>query len=180
MNSQAEFLLSHAHRIVVVGPCGAGKSTFTRALAEIRELPVIHLDTVFWQFGWVRSPDSTWVKKQQKLVESERWILDGTYAPTLSLRLSRAELVVHLDYPRWIYMPRLLRRITTNWDNVRLDMTQGCSERLDIKFLFYAWQFRDQQRPAIINALASHSVPELRLNHPRNAKYVLKALGTKV
>jgi adenylate kinase family enzyme len=173
MNSHAEFLLYHANRIVVVGPCGSGKSTFARELAEIRKLPLVHLDTVFWQPGWIPSPENAWLEKQHVLAASERWILDGTYAPTLPLRLSRAELAVHLDYPRWIYIPRLLRRIMMSWNYVRPDMAQGCPERLDLTFLSYAWQFRNQQRSAIISALASHSVPELRLSHPRDAQSVL-------
>ena len=174
MYSQSELLLSNANRIVVVGPCGSGKSTFSRALATIRDLPVIHLDTIFWQPGWVRSPDKVWVEKQEKFIALDRWIIDGSYAQTLPLRLARAELVVHLDYPRWIYIARLLKRVIMSGVRIRLDMTQGCSERLDLDFLLYAWRFRDQQRPRIIDAIAASSVPELRLNHPLKAERALQ------
>lgn len=118
MNSQPKLLLSKANRIAVVGPCGAGKSTFARTLATIRNLPVIHLDTIFWQPGWLPSPDEVWIKKQEELVELDRWIIEGSYAQTLPLRLSRAELVVHLDYPRWIYMPRLLKMVSMSGKHI--------------------------------------------------------------
>lgn len=35
-------------RILVIGPGGAGKSTFAKRLGEILELKVIHLDSLFW------------------------------------------------------------------------------------------------------------------------------------
>jgi len=40
-------------RVVVTGMAGAGKSTFSRALAARTGLDLIHLDLHFWQPGWV-------------------------------------------------------------------------------------------------------------------------------
>lgn len=38
------------------------------------------------------------------------WILDTAYGKWLEVPLSRAELIVALDYPRWFSLQRLLRR----------------------------------------------------------------------
>ena len=49
-------------RVVILGCCGAGKSTLARQLGIKLELPVIHLDTYFWQVGWVESdPLFVWI-----------------------------------------------------------------------------------------------------------------------
>lgn len=40
-------------RILVLGPCGAGKSTLAAQLGKRLDLPVIHLDSEYWRPGWV-------------------------------------------------------------------------------------------------------------------------------
>jgi adenylate kinase family enzyme len=40
-------------RVLVLGSSGSGKSTFARKLGEITGLPVVHIDQLFWEPGWV-------------------------------------------------------------------------------------------------------------------------------
>lgn len=88
-------------RVVVTGLAGAGKSTFSTALAAKTGLPLIHLDLVFWKPGWVAPQDDEWREKQSRLLAGDAWIADGNYHHTLDLRLERADTVVMLDTPWW-------------------------------------------------------------------------------
>lgn len=36
------------NRVIIIGPGGAGKSTFSRKLAEITKLPLYNLDNIYW------------------------------------------------------------------------------------------------------------------------------------
>ncbi|WP_229907829.1 hypothetical protein [Amycolatopsis oliviviridis] len=45
-------------RIMVVGCSGAGKSTFSRRLGAALDLPVTHLDRLYWRPGWTPAPDA--------------------------------------------------------------------------------------------------------------------------
>jgi len=47
-------------RVAIVGPGGAGKSTFARSLGERTGLPVFHLDRFYWKPGWVETPREEW------------------------------------------------------------------------------------------------------------------------
>ena len=97
-------------RILVIGPAGSGKSTFSRALSTRTGLPVIHLDVHYWRPGWVRPSEDEWREQQRDLLGGDAWIADGNDLDTLDLRLERAEDVVLLDTPWWICARRALLR----------------------------------------------------------------------
>lgn len=37
------------NKIIVIGPSGAGKSEMSRKLHDILDLPLYHLDNIFWK-----------------------------------------------------------------------------------------------------------------------------------
>jgi hypothetical protein len=135
-------------RVVILGPGGAGKTTFAYALGKATGLPVIALDKHFWRPGLTATPTDEWIAVQPR---AERWIMDGDLGPydAPSARLARADTIVILDLPLSIRILRVLRR---------------GSERLD----FWRWMlfWRWLSRPALIRAIAYHAgvanVHELR------------------
>ena len=86
-------------RVIVTGLAGSGKSTFSRSLAGMTGLPLIHLDLYFWKPGWVAPSEDEWREKQMDLLAGDEWIADGNYHETLALRLERADTIVFLDTP---------------------------------------------------------------------------------
>src|SRR6185503_1778037 len=87
-------------RVAVIGSGGAGKSVFSRELAERSGLPVIHLDREFWRPNWEPTPENEWADRVRSLAEAERWVMDGNYSHTMEIRFARADTVVFLDLPR--------------------------------------------------------------------------------
>ncbi|HWI08009.1 MAG TPA: hypothetical protein VNT54_10880 [Solirubrobacteraceae bacterium] len=67
-------------RIAVVGPGGAGKSTFSRELGQRLAIAVVHLDRHFWNPGWVATPRPAWRAAQAELLAGEAWIAAATTA----------------------------------------------------------------------------------------------------
>jgi adenylate kinase family enzyme len=99
-----------AGRVLVYGVTGSGKTTLARAVAERTGLPWHSVDDLTWEPGWVMVPVEEQRRRIAAICAEERWILDTAYGQWLDLPLARAELVVGLDYPRWLSLARLVRR----------------------------------------------------------------------
>jgi demethylmenaquinone methyltransferase/2-methoxy-6-polyprenyl-1,4-benzoquinol methylase len=129
--------LARARRILVLGPSGSGKSTFARRLARIRRLPVVHLDVLSWQAGWVQTPTDQFTARVESAVRQPAWVMDGGYSQTLHLRLPRSDHVVLLRASRFRCMFNVLRRWATWRGRQRPDIAPGCPEKIDLEFAWW-------------------------------------------
>lgn len=165
--------LRTAQRVLIIGSPGAGKSTLARALARTLNLPLFHLDQLKWQPGWVELPDEQFRQRLGNVVAGDRWLIDGNYGGSLSIRLARADLVIWLDFPTWLCLFRAVRRILTYRGTTRPDMTPGCPERFDLDFLVYIGRFRAHGRGRLLSGLAGYRGTVLQLTKARQVARLL-------
>ena len=151
-------------RILVIGSPGSGKSTFSRALAQRKQLPLVYLDRLFW------NADKTTVDQAQfdqrlgeAMARTQAWILDGNYGRTLEMRLERCTQVFFLDLPVEVCLESVRARRGT----VRPDMPWVETEE-DPEFMEYIQTFPQQQRPKIL---------ELREKYGEKPWVVLRSRG---
>jgi adenylate kinase family enzyme len=98
---------------IVASASGCGKTTVGRAIAERLGLPFVELDALHHGPGWTEASAEELQAKVRPIVESHAWVVDGNYRGKLGdLVLERAELVIWLDLPMRVWLPRLLRRTT--------------------------------------------------------------------
>jgi adenylate kinase family enzyme len=69
-------------RIAIVGCGGSGKSTLARQLAATLDLPLTHLDAIYYDQHWNPVPPEEFSARQEKLVSEPQWIIEGNYAST--------------------------------------------------------------------------------------------------
>ena len=147
-------------RVVILGCSGAGKSTFARALGARLGLPVVHLDALFWQPGWKEPENEAFRAAVASAIAGDAWITDGNYVGrTFDLRLPRADTVIFIDQPRWLCVFRILWRWLTSFGRVRADLATGCPETFDRTLLLWAWNFRRQSQPRILEMAGRYSMP---------------------
>jgi adenylate kinase family enzyme len=146
-------------RIMIIGGAGTGKSTLARHVGERLGLPVVHLDRHYWSPGWVAPEAAEWRRRVAELAGAEAWVMDGNYSGTFDLRLPRAQALIWLDLPRWVYFPRAVWRSAANYGRERADIGPGCREQFDLDFLLnWVWNYptRSRQRTlALVQELAT-------------------------
>ncbi len=102
--------LGGAHRVLVYGVTGSGKSAFARDLAGTCGLPWTEADRLAWEPGWIQVPVEEQRRRIGAVCADESWVLDTAYSTWVDLVLERVEVVVALDHPRWVSLGRLVRR----------------------------------------------------------------------
>ena len=165
-------------RVVILGNAGSGKSTLARELGKRLGAPVVHLDRLFWEPGWVEPDNDSFRARLQQAIASDTWVCEGNYSRrTFDLRLPRADLIIWLDTPRTTCLRRVLMRSLL--DRPRPDKPAGCKEKLDrafLNFLSYCWNYDRVNRPRIEaeqRAIGPH-VPVIHLRTAREVADFLK------
>lgn len=168
-------------RILLIGCGGSGKSTMSRQLGALLNLPVVHLDQIFWQPGWIQLSREEFDRRLEEELRRERWIIDGNFERTLSRRLARCDTVIFLDYGRWTCLMGVLKRVLTSYGRVRPDMAAGCPEKVDLEFLKWIWDFKKQKRPKILNQLHSCTHAQVMiLKNRRQGRAFLKDISQEM
>ncbi|PZR01095.1 MAG: hypothetical protein DI533_08745 [Cereibacter sphaeroides] len=163
-------------RIMVFGGAGSGKSTLARRLGALSGLPVIHIDPLYWQPGWVERPRSETRALATEAAMRDDWVFEGNNSETMDIRAERADLIIFLDMPRHLRIWSILRRILRYWGRSRPDMTPGCPERFDLDFLTgFVWDYEKKGRVAALDFIARWQSrrPVLHLRSRRAVKLLL-------
>jgi adenylate kinase family enzyme len=93
-------------RIAVLGPPGAGKTTLAMRIGAWLGQLSQELDAVVPR--WARAVEER--AAVARLADAERWVIDGSYWPSLDVRLARADAVILLDLPFHVSAKRYLGR----------------------------------------------------------------------
>jgi adenylate kinase family enzyme len=153
-------------RLLVIGPCGAGKSTVSGRLGEMLSVPVFHLDRLHWKAGWIEGSKEELRKDLEPIIAQERWRIDGNYGSTMDIRIDRADAIINLDYPIPLCFWRALKRVWKFRGRTRPDMTEGCPERFDFDFFLYIAMWNWNARPKTERLLTGHEDKVHRFKNP--------------
>lgn len=167
-------------RVMIIGSSGSGKSTLARQVGAILNLPIIHIDPMFFTEGWVQRPREETHDLVNQAAMGGAWVFEGNCSRAFRLRAERADLIVMLDLPRLLRIWRVLWRTASNYGKTRPDMAPGCPERFDWEFLKWVWNYPTNQRPEA-EALAQQwqdKKPFIRLNSRKDMAQFLVELAS--
>jgi adenylate kinase family enzyme len=169
---------------VVYGVTGSGKTTLAREISERTGLPWYAVDDMTWEPGWVAVPAEEQRRRIAAVCAKDEWILDHGYSSWIDIVLARVELIVALDYPRWLSLGRLiLRTLRRNLDHKPI--CNGNTESLRQTFSrdsIIAWHFRSFARKRVQMRSWAADPPSgirvVRLASPAATRHWLASLGS--
>lgn len=123
------------NKIIVVGTTGSGKSTFSKHLAGILNIPYIEMDYLFWKPNWAESSDEEFFEKIKKSLQSPTWVLDGNYGRSQHITWVEADTVIWLDLPFWLTLYQNISR-SIKRSIVRKEIWAGTGNKESILRMF--------------------------------------------
>lgn len=172
------------YRILVYGVTGSGKTAFAERLSAVTGILWHSVDDLTWESEWVPVPDDEQRRRIEAIRVGEQWVLDTAYGKWLDVPLARVELIVSLDFPRWLSLLRLIRRTVAR----AVDGREVCNgNRESFRHMFsqdsiILWHFRSfrRKRERISTWEADPTAPEVvRLTSPGEAEIWLARQSAK-
>jgi len=162
---------------VIASASGNGKTTVGRELAHRLGVPFVELDALVHGPGWIETPDHVLRAQVEPIVASDGWVIDGTYQRKLGdLVIEAADVVVWLDLPIRVWLPRLVRR---TWRRVRgreqlwNDNRESLRSAVWGRESLFVWAFRSHFRRRRTWPQELRNSPVIRLRTPAEVERFL-------
>ncbi len=96
---------------VIASASGNGKTTVGVELARRLGVPFVELDALVHGPDWRETPDDELRRLLEPVLAGDGWVIDGGYWGKIGdLVIGQADVIVWLDLPVRVWLPRLLRR----------------------------------------------------------------------
>lgn len=163
-------------RIAVVGSGGSGKTYVSRALGKMLDVPVTHLDAVYYDQDWHPLPGEEFAARQRDMVRGDRWVIDGNHYATLPIRLAACDTVVMMDVSTTSALLGVLGRQVRHGAGHHAN---GVHNRLNAGVLRYVATYRRRMRPRMLAEIdrAAEDAVVVRLTSRRQARRWLRELA---
>ena len=163
-------------RIIVIGPSGAGKSEFSRKLQKILNLPLYHLDNIFWKEDKTHISRDEFDKQLNIILKQDEWIIDGDYSRTYEMRMNASDTIIFLNYPIELCLKSVELRVgkersdipwveeefdpefkewIINWFKDKLPKTKALLERYKNKKTIFEFKTREDANIFLNNLIMS-------------------------
>jgi adenylate kinase family enzyme len=90
----------------------------------------------------------------------------------MEMRLQACDTAIFLDFPPVVCLYRVLKRRLKYRNTNRPDMSEGCNEKIDLKFLGWIWNYRKINKPKVEEVFKNcpHKISIFRLKSNREVE----------
>ena len=163
-------------KIIVIGCPGSGKSTFSKKLNKVLNIPLFHLDMLYHNADGTHISKEELEEKLEKIFkENDKWIIDGNYQRTLEMRIKECDTIFLLDYPIKVCMAGAESRVGRKRDDL-----PWVEENLDAEFKQGILNFSKEKLPQIYELLESYKDNKkivIIKNREETDKYLLELVN---
>ena len=141
-------------KIIVIGCPGSGKSCFSRKLHKKTNIPLYHLDMLFWNEDKTTVSKEIFLERLQEIMRKPEWIIDGNYGSSMEMRMQECDTVFFLDYPVEV----CIDGVNARKGQERSDMPwyEKVDEE-DSEFIGFIKNYNCDSRPKVISLLEKYS-----------------------
>ena len=159
-------------KVIIIGCCGSGKSTFARQLHACTGIPLFHLDQLNWNENKTTVEKEVFLKRVQDVIQKDSWIIDGNYGSSIEMRMQACDTVFFLDYPVDVCIQGIHERV----GKIRADMP-WVEHEVDEDLIEFVKNYEREDRPEVLNLLSRYKEKEIHLFRTRkDAKMYLDSL----
>lgn len=151
-------------KIIVIGCCGSGKSYFSLALSQKLNIPIYHMDILFWRENWTHVDKEELRRELAEIYPKENWIIDGNYIGTLEERFKAADTIFFLDVSEELCLESEEKRR----GKPRPDLPSYLKEEYDPEFINFIKSFKTEDRPVILSLLEKYKNKEIHIFKTRD------------
>ena len=138
-------------KVIIIGCPGAGKSTFAKSLHTKTNLPLFHLDMLFWNNDKTHVSRELFDQRLNDILNQERWIIDGNYSRTLETRFQACDTVFFLDMPTNVCLNGVKKRIGKSRDDM-----PWTEQEFDVEFKEWIIDFPKKELPKIYSLIEKY------------------------
>ena len=113
---------------MIVGGPGSGKSTVGLALGKALNLPVHHLDRIYWGPQWASLTQDARQAALAHVLALPGYVLEGSSPATYEARLADCDTLIWLDINPLLGLVRVLARVRRNRGRSRPDLPPASPE----------------------------------------------------
>ena len=143
-------------KAIILGSPGSGKSCFAVKLQKLTGLPLIHLDNIWWKADKSHISRPEFDAQLAVILEQESWLIDGDYSRTYEVRIKSCDTAFFLDYS----LEQCIDGIKSRVGTIRSDIP-WVDEQLDPVLLEKVLEYRQTNRPAVLELVKKHHVPNV-------------------
>ena len=144
-------------KILIFGVSGAGKTTFARRISKDLDFYPVFMDQHLWLEYWKRKSDKEFIKSIDAELECEKWVLEGALPRFVIKYAHESNIVIWIKVSKYKAIFRVISRMIKNRNRSRVELPDGCVEKLNFKFLSWIWHY-SQKEKLIIDHLKKNNI----------------------
>ena len=177
LKAYLHILLKNMNKVILIGSPGSGKSYLTSYLKDKIDLPIYHLDNLYWYDNWKHISREQLIKKQDEIMKTDKWLIDGHFQSTLENRIKNADTIIHFSMSGKTCVNAVKHRIKNH--PIRDDMPSTCIETtLDPEFETCMLNFKKQKNKEIFSLMKKYPSNVLTITSKKMLNKVISYLNT--
>ncbi len=168
------------NKILIVGNGGSGKTTLSNKISKMLNIPILHLDNIYWINGWVHNEMEKFDSITSQFMQSQSWIIEGTPMRGFETRVSHSDTIIFLDFSCAACTFRIMKRSIKNIFSTATRHIDGPAKFFSLKALVWIWKFNNEKRKMILSVIARSNAKNLfHITTDRDLKKMLLTISNQ-